>query len=246
MTGFKPLSFAKSTDKNDHHVNSLEQSREETMTQLDGPRLLPADGEVRKLVILCHGYGSDGRDLIALGEAWAPMMPHTAFVAPNAPLRCDMAPAGYQWFPLNSLEPRERYIGAEGAAPVLDRFIDEELARYKQKEDDLALVGFSQGTMMSLFVGLRRRARLAGILGYSGMLVAADVLEEAITATPPVFLIHGSADELIPSRAAADAAELLATLGVPAQFHICNAVGHGISPEGLELGGDFLRRVLHP
>src|SRR5690606_15280553 len=168
------------------------------MTQLDGPRLLPGDGEVRKLVILCHGYGSDGRDLIALGEAWAPLMPHTAFVAPNAPLRCDMAPTGYQWFPLNSLEPAERYIGAEAAAPVLDRFIDQELARYRLREEDVALVGFSQGTMMSLFVGLRRRARLAGILGYSGMLVAADALEEAIAATPPVFLIHGSADELIP------------------------------------------------
>lgn len=216
------------------------------MTQLDGPRLLPADGDVRKLVILSHGYGSDGRDLIALGEAWAPLMPHTAFVAPNAPTRCDMAPMGYQWFPLNTLEPGERYAGAQSAAPVLDRFIDEELARYGLREEDLALVGFSQGTMMSLFVGLRRRRQLAGILGYSGMLVAADELEEAIASTPPVFLIHGSADDLIPARAAIDAAELLGTLGVPAQFHICNAVGHGISPEGMELGGDFLRRILHP
>ena len=216
------------------------------MTAIDGPRLLPGDGDVKKLVILCHGYGSNGRDLIALGEVWRRFMPHTAFLSPNAPYPCDMAPGGYQWFPLTTFSQDERLSGVESAAPILDQFIDEEMSRFHLSPEDLALVGFSQGTMMSLYVGLRRAPQMAGILGYSGMLVGADDLEEAIRATPPVLLVHGSADELIPPRASRDAAEMLGTLGVPAQYYICNGIGHGVSPEGMELGGEFLRRVLHP
>lgn len=216
------------------------------MTSIDGPRLLPSDGEVEKLVILCHGYGSNGRDLIALGEVWQHFMPKTAFISPNAPYPCEMAPGGYQWFPLNTFSQDERQEGVKSAAPILDNFIDQELHRFNLTAEDLALVGFSQGTMMSLYVGLRRAPQLAGILAYSGMLVGADDLEEAIRATPPVLLVHGNADELIPPHASQDAAEMLGTLGVPAQYYVCSGVGHGISPEGMELGGEFLRRVLHP
>jgi phospholipase/carboxylesterase len=213
---------------------------------LDGPRLLPSDGRIEKLVILAHGFGADGRDLIALAEHWRPLLPHTAFVSPNAPQRCDMSPAGYQWFPLDTLNPGRDRSATDIAAATFNAFIDAELSRFSLTPGDLALVGFSQGTMMSLYVGLRRAEPVAGILGFSGMLISPGTLETEISAHPPVFLMHGSADELIPARASVEAAELLDTLGVPAQFHIASGIGHGIAPEEVFLGGDFLKRVLHP
>ncbi len=140
--------------------------------ELDGPRLEPqAGGAARRLVVFLHGYGADGRDLIEIGRAWQPLMPDCAFVSPNAPEPCGQAPVGRQWFALTFRDPDERWIGVNKAAPVLERFLDAELARRALPPSALALVGFSQGTMMALHVGLRRATAPLAIVGYSGLLV---------------------------------------------------------------------------
>src|SRR5580692_9348317 len=135
---------------------------------LTGPRLPPLRGQATHLVVLAHGYGADGNDLIGLAPHWQRLLPTVAFVAPNAPEACAGAPSGYQWFPISRLDPSEILRGVESAAPVLDAFLDAELARLNLPPERLALVGFSQGTMMSLHVGLTRKP--AAIVGFSGLL----------------------------------------------------------------------------
>ena len=209
---------------------------------LDGPRLAPASGEpAKKLVILCHGYGADGNDLIGLGSQWQTLLPDAAFVSPHAPERCGMSPMGYQWFPLTRLDPNEYWTGVQQAAPVLNAFIDQELARLGLDDSALALVGFSQGTMMSLHTGLRRAIAPAAILGYSGALAGPEHLSGEITVKPPVMLIHGDMDEVIPVAALDLASNALAEAGVGVQWHVSQGIGHGIDGAGLSLGGEFLR-----
>ncbi|MGQ7793815.1 alpha/beta hydrolase [Faunimonas sp. B44] len=212
---------------------------------LDGPRIAPASGgRPRSLVIFLHGYGADGRDLIAIGREWAGLMPHTAFVAPDAPDACAGAPMGRQWFPLTMRDPREYARGVAAAQPGLDAFLVAELARHGLSEEAVALVGFSQGTMMALHVGPQRRRPLAGILGYSGLLADPRALKADGISRPPVFLVHGDRDDLVPVGAVFTAAQALAAADIPVQWHISAGVPHGIGPDGLEFGGDFLRRVL--
>ena len=216
---------------------------------LDGPRLEPRSGKANSLVVFLHGYGADGNDLIEIGRAWQPLLPDTAFVSPHAPRPCGQAPTGREWFPLTMREPTERWTGVNAAAPVLNAFLDAELARHSLPGSALALVGFSQGTMMSLHVGLRRPTPPAAIVGYSGMLVlpeAADLDKFAaeIRSHPPVLLVHGDQDQLIPVEALLHAAQGLASLDVPTQWHISPGVGHGIDDEGLRQGGEFLAKAL--
>ena len=215
--------------------------------ELDGPRLSPRSGTARQLVIFLHGYGADGNDLIEIGRAWQPLLPEAAFVSPHAPEPCGQAPVGRQWFALTFRDPNERWVGVNKAAPVLERFIDAELARHRLPPQALALVGFSQGTMMALHVGLRRAAAPAAIVGYSGLLVVPpqgkpEVLAAEIKSRPPVLLVHGDQDDLIPAEALFQAAQQLAELGVPVEWHLSPGVGHGIDPEGLRHGGEFLAR----
>jgi phospholipase/carboxylesterase len=217
------------------------------MSGLDGPRLEPRGGDAKRLVVFLHGYGADGNDLIDIGRAWQETLPGTAFVSPHAPEPCGQAPVGKQWFPLTFRDPDERWVGVNKAAPALDAFFDKELERWKLPPSALALVGFSQGTMMALHVGLRRAVTPAAIVGYSGMLVMPNKPEpEAFTASikakPPVLLVHGSEDELIPAQALFHATQTLAALEVPAEWHISYGVGHGIDAEGLRHGGEFLAR----
>ena len=213
--------------------------------ELDGPGLAPASGgPAKQLVILCHGYGADGNDLIGLGSQWQALLPDAAFVSPHAPERCGMSPAGYQWFPLTRLDPDEYWTGVQGAAPVLNGFIDAELGRHGLDETALALVGFSQGTMMSLHVGLRRGRAPAAILGYSGALAGPEHLPAEIAVRPPVMLIHGDMDEVIPVGALNNAANALGEAGIGVQWHVSQGIGHGIDGAGLSLGGEFLRTAL--
>ena len=220
------------------------------MAELNGPRLEPrAGGAARQLVVFLHGYGADGNDLIEIGRAWQPLMPNAAFVSPHAPEPCAMAGAGRQWFGLTFREPGERWRGVNSAAPILERFLDAELERRKLSPSALALVGFSQGTMMALHVGLRRAAAPAAIVGYSGMLVlpaeeVTDALAAEIRSRPPVLLVHGDRDDLIPAQALFQSAQGLAALGVPAEWHLSAGIGHGIDGEGLRHGGEFLARRL--
>jgi phospholipase/carboxylesterase len=217
--------------------------------ELDGPRLAPRSGAARQLVVFLHGYGADGNDLINIGQAWQGLMPQAAFVSPHAPEPCGMAPVGRQWFPLTFRDPNERWVGVNAAAPILNRFLDNELQRHKLPASALALVGFSQGTMMALHVGLRRAQAPAAIVGYSGLLVLPpnaepDSVAKEITARPPVLLIHGDRDDLIPVQALTHASQGLAALGVPVEWHISQGIGHGIDAEGLRQGGEFLARQL--
>lgn len=212
---------------------------------LDGPRQPPArGGKPEALVILLHGYGSNGSDLISLAPYWAKLLPGAAFVSPNGVEPIPQAPGGYQWFGLSSLEPHLMEQGARAAANSVDRFIDRELERYGLPPGRLALVGFSQGTMMALHVGLRRERPIAGILGYSGALVGRGRLKEEIRSKPPVLLIHGDRDPTIPAAAMFEAAEGMAEAGHGAQWHISYGVPHAIGPDGLELGGAFISAML--
>src|ERR1700747_2384727 len=145
------------------------------MAEVNGPRLDPRAGvPTRQLVVFLHGYGADGNDLIEIGRAWQPLMPHAAFVSPHAPEPCGQAPVGRQWFALTFRDPNERWLGVNKAAPALEKFLDAELKRHNLPPSALALVGFSQGTMMALHVGLRRAAAPKAVVGYSGLLVLPD------------------------------------------------------------------------
>ena len=217
------------------------------MADLDGPRLEPRSGKARQLVVFLHGYGADGNDLIEIGRAWAGLLPDAAFISPHAPRPCGQAPMGREWFPLTFRDPDERWTGVNAAAPQLNAFLDTELKRRSLPNSALALVGFSQGTMMALHVGLRRAESPAAIVGYSGMLVIPEEIDPdkfagEIVNRPPVLLVHGDQDQLIPVEALMHAAQGLAALEVPVEWHISPGVAHGIDQEGLRQGGEFLAR----
>jgi len=212
---------------------------------LSGPSHPPrSGGKARRLVILLHGLGANGDDLIGLAPYWAPHLPDVEFVAPNAPFPCDMAPFGFQWLSARDAGPQARLAGARAAASILDTYIDDELAKRELTESDLVLVGFSQGTMMSLFVGPRRERQIAGIVGFSGRLIAPELLGAEIRSRPPVLLIHGTEDPMVPYASMAEAEKALAAAGVPVETLSCPGIGHSIDAEGLQCGGQFLHRVL--
>ena len=212
--------------------------------RLDGPRLPPASGGAAKqLVVFLHGYGADGNDLIGLGREWGRMLPHAAFVSPHAPEACGMAPMGRQWFNLTFRDPGEMTRGVAQAGPVLDAFLAAELERLRLPSSALGLVGFSQGTMVALAVGLTRTPPPAAIVGYSGALANAEALVERQGAGPAVLLVHGDMDEVIPVDAMLLAREQLAQAGLPVEWHVAEGLGHGIDPTGLKLGGAFLKQA---
>ena len=212
---------------------------------LDGPRTRPArGGKPDALVILLHGYGSNGADLMSLAPYWARALPGAAFVAPNGIESVPQAPGGYQWFAIAELDPQLMETGVRQAALSVDRFVDRELEKYGLDESRLALVGFSQGTMMALHVALRRPKPVAAVLGFSGVLVAGRGLKEEMRAKPPILLIHGDRDPMIPVAAMFDSAEALAAAGHGAQWHLSYGVPHSIGPDGIELGGAFLSTCL--
>ena len=215
---------------------------------LDGPRLAPRSGKTRQLVVFLHGFGADGNDLIDIGQHWQALLPDAAFVSPHAPQPCAGAPYGRQWFGLTFRDPGERWRGVQEARPDLDAFLDQELASHGLADGDLALVGFSQGTMMALHTGLRRRTALAGIVGYSGVLVvppgqAAVAMLPDLGPPPPVLLMHGDQDPVIPSEALGFSVEALTALNVPVKAHMSRGIGHGIDGTGLKLGAEFLMQV---
>jgi len=219
--------------------------------KLNGPRRDPQGGAVKQLVVFLHGYGADGNDLIELGGQWRGLLPHAAFVSPHAPDRCVASPTGRQWFALASAAPedprgaQERWKGVVSAAPAISAFLDEELARLGLDDSRLALVGFSQGAMMALHVGLRRARAPAAIVAYSGLLVGPEHLGQASARNgrgerPPILLTHGDQDPVIPLEAMFTAMNDLAEAEIPCQWHLSFGVGHGIDAGGLRHGGSFL------
>ena len=213
--------------------------------QLDGPRFGPANGGAADaLVVMLHGLGADGNDLIGIAPVWAREMGSVAFASPHAPFPCDMAPFGRQWFSLQSRDPADMLAGIRTAAPMLNAYLNAELERLGLGADKLALVGFSQGTMMSLYTALRRPAPVAGIVGYSGALIAGDLPDDPVAAKPPVLLVHGTADEIVPFGAMEAAQAGLTSAGVAVESIARPGLGHGIDDVGLGAGAAFLRRVL--
>jgi phospholipase/carboxylesterase len=207
---------------------------------IDGPRVEPASGRApSSIVIFAHGYGSNGEDLIGLAPYWRELLPDTVFIAPDAPQPCPGAPGMFQWWAVWDMD---RQAGVRGAAPILDAFIDAQLARYGLAEDRLALVGFSQGTMLSLHVAPRRARQIAGVVGYSGMLVDPGPAE--ILTRPPILLVHGDADPMVPITAFHQAEAGLTQLGFDVATHVSRGLGHSLDMDGLRLGGEFLSEVL--
>ncbi|HMK89237.1 MAG TPA: phospholipase [Methylocystis sp.] len=218
------------------------------MAAIDGPRVGAKSGVARQLVIFLHGYGADGNDLIEIGRQWRALLPDADFVAPHAPERCPMAPAGRQWFPLTMRDPDERWRGVVAARPTLDAFIDDELRKRGLDEHALALVGFSQGTMLALHTGLRRRRPVRAILGYSGVLVTGpEQAGEALPGhlaqpggRPSILLVHGERDSMIPAEALFLSVGALGELGLAAQWHLSPGLDHGIDSAGIVHGVLFL------
>lgn len=217
------------------------------MSILDGPRVDAASGEAKSLVIFLHGYGADGNDLIGLAQPLAQVLPDTAFVSPNAPEPCRAAPMGRQWFPISYLDGSSEQEMNEGfvrASATLHQYLDEEIAASGLAADRVALVGFSQGTMMSLEVGLRRTDQLAGIVGFSGRLLRAETLAAEKKSSPPVLLVHGADDPMVPPASLGEAETALKDAGIEVATLMRPGLGHGIDPQGLQAAAEFLVRVL--
>jgi phospholipase/carboxylesterase len=212
--------------------------------ELSGPSHPPAaGGKPKRLVVLLHGYGSNGDDLIALAPHWARLLPDAEFLSPHAPFPCDMGGFGHQWFAFADRDQQAILAGARAAAAILDAFLDEALARRGLGGSDLALTGFSQGAMMALFVALRRAEAVAAVVGYSGSLVGAPALAGEIRSRPPVLLVHGDADPVVPYQELARAEAALKAAGVPVTTETRRGLPHSIDEQGLMLGGRFLQQA---
>src|ERR1700722_5854576 len=212
---------------------------------LSGPSRPPVTGaKPARLVILLHGRGSDGNDLLDLQRFWGKLVPEAEFISPNAPFPCDMTAGGYQWLEGQDRSPDSVLAGGGAVAPSPDAFLYEKLQKKGPREKDGALVGFSQGTMMALYVGLRRARPFAGIIGYSGRLVAGHLLAEELRSRPPVLPVHGPDDTRVPFPSMAQAETALRAAGVPAETLACVGTEHSIDQEGLVRGGLFLQQLL--
>jgi phospholipase/carboxylesterase len=199
-----------------------------------------AGGPPRQLIVLLHGVGADGNDLIGLAPALAEWLPDAAFVAPDAPEPCDMVSFGRQWFSLRDRRPEALLLGVQPVAPLLDAFLDAELECQRLADHQLALVGFSQGAMTALYVAPRRRRASAGVVGFSGALLGGERLAAEAQSRPPVHLVHGDADEVVPVEARYAAVAGLQAAGIPVQGSMRRGLPHGIDPESVAHGGAFL------
>lgn len=209
---------------------------------LSGSERASVSGTTKQLVVFLHGLGADGNDLLGLAPFFAEALPDAHFIAPNAPEPCDMTPYGYQWFSLQEWTPESKLRGTKASAPILNTFLDAQLARFSLPDSQLALVGFSQGTMMSLYTAPRRAEAIAGIVGYSGALIGGETLAQEVTAKPPVCLIHGTADTIVPFAAMDVATSGLSSCCISVEAHARPNLPHTIDEEGIEIARAFLRR----
>jgi phospholipase/carboxylesterase len=204
----------------------------------------PPRGQARALIVFVHGYGANGADLLGLADPLAPHLPGVAFLSPDAPERCSANPFGFQWFPIPWLDgssPAEAEAGLRAAAADLSTFLDAALADEGLTPDRAVLFGFSQGTMLSLHVAPRRPEPLAGVVGFSGRLVGPERLAAEALSRPPVLLVHGDADEVVPFASLSEAARALDAAGFEVYAHVMRGTGHGIAPDGLSVALAFLR-----
>lgn len=215
------------------------------MALLDGPRWGPASGgRPRALVVLLHGLGADGFDLIDLAPRWGEAVPEALFIAPHAPEPCDIAPYGRQWFSVGDRSPAQMLAGVRAAAAHLNAFLEQETARLGIGPGEVALMGFSQGAMTALFAGLRLAPPPAAILAYAGRLIAPETLEVELRGRPPVLLVHGEDDEIVPAACSRDAESALHAAGVPAAAVFREGLDHGLDEAGITLGALTLQQHL--
>lgn len=216
---------------------------DQTAPKLDGPRMGPRSGNPpRQLVVICHGHGASGHDVIDLAYEWGRALPDALFVAPDGPEALPGSPDGRRWFDLSDRAPAKMEAGVRRARIALDGFIDAELTRLALPADAYALFGFSQGAMTALFTGLRRKTAPRGILAYSGALLAPESLLSEMRNRAPVLLVHGERDDVVPVARSREAEAALRDAGVPVESHYAD-FGHELSPEGLSFGALFLQRV---
>lgn len=211
---------------------------------LDAKRAGAAKGEATSLVIFLHGYGANGSDLLSLAEPLAPHLPDTAFLSPDAPEVCAGVPFGFQWFAIPWIDGSsqdESEAGMRRAAEDLDAWLDEVMQDEGIAPSRTILLGFSQGTMMALQVAPRRSPPFAGIVGFSGRLLDPEALEDEMVSRPPILLIHGDADDVVPIEAMPEAGNALSALGFDVYAHIMKGTGHGIAPDGLSVALAFMR-----
>lgn len=205
----------------------------------------PVSGDVRSCVVFLHGYGANGADLLGLADPLGEHLPDTLFVSPDAPEACAGAPMGFQWFPIPWIDgssEEESMAGMARAVDDLNAFLDALMVDEDLLPEQVALLGFSQGTMMSLHVGPRREEELAGIVGFSGRLLAPELLADEVQSKPPILLIHGDQDDVVPVQSLPQAAEALQEAGFKEVFaHVMEGTAHGIAPDGLGVALAFLR-----
>ncbi|MGB5559410.1 MAG: alpha/beta fold hydrolase [Paracoccaceae bacterium] len=214
---------------------------------LDGGRRGAASGNATSMVVFLHGYGADGNDLLGIAEPLAPHLPDTVFLAPDAPEQCVGNPMGYQWFPIPWIDgssEEEARISMQSAVRDLDAYLDAVLAEEGLPPDRMILFGFSQGTMMALHVAPRRALPVAGIVGFSGRLLEPEHLADEVVSRPPVLLIHGDQDEVVPPESLPDAGNALSAAGFEVFAHVMKGAGHGIAPDGLSVALAFMRDKL--
>ncbi len=217
------------------------------MSDLNFKRKASATGADTSVVLFLHGYGADGADLLGLSEPLAPHLPDTVFYAVDAPTRSIANPAGYQWFPIPWIDGSSESAAAEGlrhSAKLLNDFIDKVLADEGLAPENLILFGFSQGSMMSMHVAPRRQDTIAGIVAFSGRLMFPEMLGEEALTKPPVMLIHGNADDVVPFEEMQNAAEALQAADFQVFGHVMEGTAHGIAPDGLSIALAFMRQQL--
>lgn len=217
------------------------------MTTLTGPRKDAKSGNADSLVIFLHGYGSDGKDLIGIGDALAEHLPNTTFLSPNAPQRCANNPMGYQWSPIPWLDGSSEEASKQGQTEsinLLNKWLDEVAVNEGINPDRTIIFGFSQGTMMALHVGPRRTTSFAGIIGFSGRLLYPEFLSAESQTKPPVLLVHGDSDDMVPPASLPEAADALTKAGFEVYTHISKNTGHGIAPDGLGIALQFINMKL--
>ena len=210
-------------------------------------RVAAASGKARSLVVFVHGYGADGADLLGLADPLAPHLPDTVFMAADAPSPCAGNPFGRQWFPIPRFDGSSEVDAAvemNRAADDLNAFLDQRLAEEGLTPAALALVGFSQGAMMSLHVAPRRDVAMAAVVAISGKLMRPQVLAQEARVKPPVMLIHGDRDDVVPFSEMQVAGNALVAAGFETFGHVMQGSGHGIAPDGLGVAMQFLKERL--
>lgn len=213
--------------------------------QLFGPELPPMGGGPDSLVVLAHGWRADGDDMLALAQQWAPSLPNTWFMAPNAPIASEELFGSFQWYDLSPENRHTRGAAIREAANILNDFVDQQLAALDLPASRLVMVGFSQGYGVTFDAALRRENAPAALMGYTGSLANRDTLPDEMKAKPPVMLLHGDADPVIPVKALLQSILYLQDLGIDVEWHISHGLGHQIDDPAVLAGGRFLTRILN-